>query len=296
MGVHSGPVNKISDVNDRSNLAGGGINTAQRVMDCGDAGHILLSKRVAEDLSQYGRWRAQLHELGQVEVKHGVQMEVVNLYTEELGNAALPKRFTRAKHGQKTAGRIESLAVKPLDNFSGDATKDYFADGMTDELITKLSQISALKRVISRSAMMKYRQSPKSAPEIGRELNVEGVVEGSIVLAGDQARIAAQLTEAATDQNLWAESYTRNVANIVSLQNEVALAIANAIALKLTPAEKVRLTTARVVNPAAYDYYLRGKGAFGKDKGTCDVCIDLLEKSVALDDTFAAAHAELSIG
>jgi class 3 adenylate cyclase len=239
MGIHSGPVNKISDVNDRSNLAGGGINIAQRVMDCGDAGHILLSKRVAEDLEQHSKWRSHLQDFGECEVKHGVRVNVANLYTGEVGNPALPEKLTRAKQEQDAAAlaagrvvarrrrkvallagsffamlalgigfwvfsqrkaatatlaaaRIGSLAVKPLDNFSGDATKEYFADGMTDELINKLSQIGALKRVMSRSTMMKYKQSPKSAADIARELNVAAVVEGSVVLSGDQARISVQ--------------------------------------------------------------------------------------------------------
>jgi len=303
-GVHSGPVNKVIDVNDRSNVAGGGINMAQRVMDCGDAGHILLSKRVADDLGQYGRWRPHLHDLGQVEVKHGVRLELVNLITDEVGNPAIPEKFAHAKlahdaatvaTAQQKTQRVESLAVKPLDNFSGDATKNYFADGMTDELITKLSQIGALTRVISRSAMMKYKQSPKSASEIARELNVQVVVEGSVVLAGDQARISVQLIEGATDHTLWAESYTRDVANIVNLQNEVALAIANAVALTLTPKEKARLAADRTVNPQAYDCYLRGKGYYGAGKAAADSTIDMLEKSVALDATFAEAYAELSI-
>src|SRR2546423_2238217 len=350
MGIHSGPVNKISDVNDRSNLAGGGINIAQRVMDCGDAGHILLSKRVAEDLEQHSKWRSHLQDFGECEVKHGMRVNVANLYTGEVGNPALPEKITRARQEQDAAAlaadeataaaasrvvarrrrkvallagsffamlalgigfwifsqrkattatlaaaRIGSLAVKPLDNFSGDATKEYFADGMTDELINKLSQIGALKRVISRSTMMKYKQSPKSAADIARELNVAAVVEGSVVLSGDQARISVQLIDTATEKNLWTNSYTRSVANIVNLQNEVALAIANAIALKLTPGEKARLASARVVNPQAYDYYLRGKFFFGSNKETTDASIEMLEKSVSLDDTFAPAWADLSL-
>ena len=350
MGIHSGPVNKISDVNDRSNLAGDGINIAQRVMDCGDAGHILLSKRVAEDLEQHSKWRSHLQDFGECEVKHGVRVNVANLYTGEVGNPALPEKLTRAKQERDAAtlaadeataaaagrvvarrrrnvallagsffamlalgigfwvfsqrkaatatlaaARIGSLAVKPLDNFSGDATKDYFADGMTDELINKLSQIGALKRVISRSTMMKYKQSPKSAADIARELNVAAVVEGSVVLSGDQARISVQLIDTATEKNLWTNSYTRSVANIVNLQNEVALAIANAIELKLTPGEKARLTNARVMNPQAYDYYLRGKFFFGSNKEVTDASIEMLEKSVSLGDTFAAAWADLSL-
>src|SRR5438552_673188 len=270
MGIHSGPVNKISDVNDRANLAGGGINIAQRVMDCGDAGHILLSKHVAEDLEQHSKWRPHLQDLGECEVKHGVRVNVANLYTGEVGNPALPEKLTRAKQEQDAAALaaeeaaavavrraltvrrrkvallagslfamlaigfglwvysqrkavaakgIASLAVKPLENLSGDVTKNYFADGMTDELTTKLSQIGALKRVISRSTMMKYRQSPKSSSEIAREMSVGAMVEGSVVLAGDQARISVQLIEAATEKNLWTVSYSRSEANIVNLQN-----------------------------------------------------------------------------
>ena len=334
MGIHSGPVNKVSDVNDRSNLAGGGINIAQRVMDCGDAGHILLSKRVAEDLEQHSKWRPHLQDLGECEVKHGVRMNVVNLYTGEAGNPAPPGKFTRAKQEQDaaaaghaasvrrrnaallagsllavlavglgvwvfsqrkpaTATGIESLAVKPLENLSGDASKDYFADGMTDELTTKLSQINALKRVVSRSTMMKYKRSPKSSAEIAHEINVEAMVEGSVVLSGNQARISVQLIEAGTDKTLWAESYTQDVANIVQLQDQVTLAIANAIALKLTTGEKTRFASQRVVNPQAYDYYLRGKNVLRTSGETCDVSIGMLEKAVSIDNNFAEAYAEL---
>ena len=294
MGIHSGPVNKISDVNDRSNVAGGGINIAQRVMDCGDGGHILLSQRVAEDLAQYGRWRMLLHDLGEVEVKHGVKITVASLHSDTFGNPERPRKLTRASTGTKPQG-ITSLAVKPLDNFSEDPGKGYFADGMTDELITKLSHISALKRVISRSTMMRYKRAEKSAPEIADELKVEAVLEGSVLVLGEQVRISAQLIEAATDQTLWADSYTSPLSNILQLQNDVALAIAQAIQLRLTPAEKERLTAAEVVNPRAYDYYLRGKNAYGLSKEDCVERINQLEKAVFIDDTFAEAHAELSI-
>src|SRR6059036_2432188 len=124
MGIHSGPVSGIMDVNDRSNIAGAGINVAQRVMDCGDAGHILLSKRVAEDLEQYRQWRPYLHELGEVEVKHGVRVHVFNLYNQELGNPEVPEKLRQAKGhtAQAIAGRGEELwvAVLPFKS-SGDA-------------------------------------------------------------------------------------------------------------------------------------------------------------------------------
>src|SRR4029077_9895187 len=111
MGIHSGPVNKITDVNDRSNLAGGGINIAQRVMDCGDAGHILLSKRAAEDLEQHSKWRPCLQDLGECEVKHGVRVNVVNLCTAEVGNVAVPGKFVRAKQEQDAAEQASAGAA-----------------------------------------------------------------------------------------------------------------------------------------------------------------------------------------
>jgi TolB-like protein/class 3 adenylate cyclase/Flp pilus assembly protein TadD len=345
IGIHSGPVGRVTDVNGQTNIAGAGINIAQRVMDCGDAGHILLSRRIAEDLSHHSKWRPHLHDLGECEVKHGVRVHLVNLCLGDVGNPALPEKLARAKEEQEAlalaedktkaavqsaaaarrrkkitlaavafvamitlglctwwffsrhslgATRIASIAVRPLENLSGDASKNYFADGMTDELTTKMSQMGALKRVISRSAMMKYKESRKSSSEIARELSVDAVVEGSVMLSGDQARISVELIELGSDKALWAQSYTRAVANIVQLQDEVALAIADAIALKLTPGEKARLAGARVIDPQAYDYYLRGKSVSGTTLEGVDSRIELFEKAVARDGTFAEAYAELA--
>jgi tetratricopeptide (TPR) repeat protein len=165
---------------------------------------------------------------------------------------------------------------------------------MTDELTTKLSQIGALKRVVARSTMMKYKQSPKSSADIAHEVSVKAMVEGSVVLAGDQARVSVQLVDVGTEKTLWAESYTRNVANIVRLQNEVAVAIANAIALELTAGEKTRFANAPVVNPQAYDCYLRGKNIVRVSREATNSSIELLERAVSLDDNFADAYAELA--
>jgi TolB-like protein/class 3 adenylate cyclase/Flp pilus assembly protein TadD len=331
MGVHSGPVHKISDVNDRSNLAGTGVNVAQRVMDCGDAGHILLSRRAAEDLEQHSKWKPHLQDLGECEVKHGLRVDVVNLWTGEVGNPVPPAKFAAAavaaaaktsaanrallvrrrriiflagfvlalfvlaiglwqsaQRKSAVAKGISSLAVKPLDNFSGDPSKNYFADGMTEELTTKLSEIGALKTVISRSTMMKYKGSSKSPSEIAHEVKVGAIVAGSVMLSG------IELIDAASETVLLRREYPRQVANIVQLQNEVAMAVANAIALKLTPGEKARLASGRLVIPQAYDYYLRAKGGEDASREGVDSRIELLEKAVSLDDTFAEAFADLS--
>jgi TolB-like protein len=149
---------------------------------------------------------------------------------------------------------IRSLAVLPLDNLSGDASQGYFADGMTDELITDLSQISAL-RVISRTSVMAYKGARKPLPQIARELNVDAVVEGTVLRSGDQVRITAQLIQAPTDTHLWAESYEGNLRDTLALQKKVASAIAEQIRIELTPQEQAVLKKANVVNPEAYESY-----------------------------------------
>ncbi len=347
MGIHSGPVNRVSDVNQQSNVAGAGINFGQRVMDCGDAGHILLSQRVAEDLAHFSRWRPCLHDLGECEVKHGARVHLVNLFSDEFGNPTLPNKIGlvqksaalaaateeqsdspparrrhaalwtvlvfallgilfgfrsflahRESHKPAAAAAIESLAVKPLDNYSGDAANDYFADGMTEELTAKLAQIGALKAVVSRSSMMKYKGSSKSPSEIAREVNVGAILAGSVKLSGNEASITVELIDAATEKVLWRNSddHPRQVANIVQLQDEVALAIANAISIKLTPNEKARLASGRVVIAEAYDSYLRSKSLMSDaDKpGNVDASIALLQKAVSLDPKFAEAYAALA--
>jgi TolB-like protein len=150
------------------------------------------------------------------------------------------------------------IAVLPLDNLSGDASQNYFADGMTDELITDLAQISAL-RVISRTSVMVYKGARKPLPQIARELNVDAVVEGTVLRSGDQVRITAQLIEAATDKHLWSQSYEGDLRNTLALQNRAASAIADQIRINLTPREQAALKNVKVVNPQAYESYLKGR-------------------------------------
>jgi TolB-like protein/DNA-binding winged helix-turn-helix (wHTH) protein/Tfp pilus assembly protein PilF len=154
--------------------------------------------------------------------------------------------------------RIQSIAVLPLENLSHDPEQEYFADGMTEELITSLGKIGAL-HVTSRTSVMRYKKTDKSLPQVARELNVDGIVEGTVQRSGDRVRITAQLIHAPTDRHLWAESYDRELKDVLTLQNEVARAIASEIKTTLTPQEQKSLATFRPVNPGAYEAYLKGR-------------------------------------
>ena len=214
MGIHSGPVNEITDLNEQANIAGAGINVAQRVMDCGDAGHILLSRHVAEDLEQHPRWRSHLHELGECEVKHGVRMSVVNLYTDEVGNSEAPEKFQKTKEMQAAPAISEkSIAVLPFENLSSDKENAYFADGIQQEILTRLAKIADLK-VISRTSTQRYQSKPGNLSEIAKQLGVANVLEGSVQKAADQVRVNVQLINAQSDCHLWAETYDRKLTDI----------------------------------------------------------------------------------
>jgi len=189
---------------------------------------------------------------------------------------------------------IRSLAVLPLDNLSGDASQDYFADGMTDELITDLAQISAL-RVISRTSVMAYKGARKPLPEIARELNVDAVVEGSVLRAGDQVRITAQLIEASTDKHLWSQRYEGELRDTLALQNRVAGAIADQIRINLTPQEEAALKNVRVVNPEAYESYLKGRYFWNKrTAGGLKVALAYFNQAIEGDPKSAQAYSGLA--
>ena len=189
---------------------------------------------------------------------------------------------------------IRSLAVLPLENLSGDASQDCFADGMTDELITDLAQISAL-RVISRTSVMVYKGARKPLPQIARELNVEAVVEGTVLRSGDQVRITAQLIQASADKHLWAESYEGNLRDTLALQNRVARAIADHIRINLNPQEQAALTNVKVVDPQAYESYLKGR--YFWNKRTADglkVALAYFNQAVEEDPKYAQAYSGLA--
>jgi serine/threonine-protein kinase len=320
MGIHSGPVRGITDVNDRSNVAGAGINLAQRVMDCGDAGHILLSKHVADDLEQYRQWRSQLHDLGECEVKHDVRVHVVNLYTDELGNQAVPEKLRQAKKGtapvvrekKSRSGVIvaaavliaaliiggallsrrsapvaagtgalptppappvpmptaavaipeKSIAVLPFENLSSDKENAYFTDGVQDEILTELAKVADLK-VISRTSVMQYKSGvARDLREIGKQLGVAHLLEGSVQRVGGKVRVNAQLIDARTDGHLWAENYDRPLDDVFAIQSEIAKTIANQLQAKLSPSEKAAIEKPPTTDLTAYDLYLRAQALY----------------------------------
>jgi TolB-like protein len=196
------------------------------------------------------------------------------------------------RHGMSTP-KIESIAVLPLVNLSGDPQQEYFADGMTEELIATLGKLSAL-RVISRTSVMRYKKTDKPLPQIAKELNVDAVIEGSILRAGNRVRITAQLIQGSTDRHLWAETYDRDLRDVLALQGEVAGAIGSEIKTEVAPQEQVRLASHRPVNPEAYDLYLQGRVLRGRDTEPDNrAAIGVLERAIAIDPNFAPAYAAL---
>jgi len=311
MGVHSGPVDQIKDVNDRLNVAGAGINVAQRVMDCGDAGHILISKRVADDLAQDSLWQPLLHELGEIEVKHGVKLGVVNLYTEELGNPQPPRKLSdppapatqpivSAKSETAPSVPEKSIAVLPFENLSADPENAFFVDGVHDEILTDLARIADLK-VISRTSVMQYKTAAKrNLREIASELGVAHVVEGSVQRAGNRVRVRAQLIDARNDVHLWADRYDRPLDDVFAIQSEIAKAVADQLQAKLSPAEKAAIEQPPTADLVAYDRYLRGKKSLTQQTFDARMIaharqgIHLLDQAVAHDPAFYLAYCQLA--
>src|SRR3954465_13416846 len=234
MGIHSGPVNEISDLNEKANIAGAGINMAQRVMDCGDAGHILLSQRVADDLAHYRQWQSQLHDLGEVEVKHGVRLRVFNLYNEGLGNPEGPEKLRQTKQPKQQVGgpRGEELwvAVLPFKS-SGDAEMESFANGLGEDITSGLSRFRYLSVVASASAA-RLKGETGDERTLGAKLGARYVLEGSIRKGGSGIRVSAQLFDTQTGTQLWAETYNRDLAasTTFAAQDDIAAHIVATVA------------------------------------------------------------------
>jgi adenylate cyclase len=323
MGIHSGPVNKVTDVSGRTNLAGAGINMAQRVMDCGDAGHILLSQHVADDLIHSRQWASRLRDLGECEVKHGVRLHLVNLYAEPLGNAAVPQKLQQAKPKsapRSNAGRIaalaviavlvagaayyfvahrgpknaaiseNSIAVLPFVNMSEEKANEYFSDGISEELLNLLAKIPQLK-VAARTSSFSFKGKGVEIPEIARQLHVANVLEGSVRRSGEQLRITAQLIRAAEGYHLWSETYDRKMDDIFKIQDEIAGEVVKELKVKLLgAAPKVRTT-----DPKAYALFLQARELGRQNTAEAFAKSDALFRQVLeIDPRYAPAWAGLA--
>src|SRR5436853_4281915 len=310
MGVHSGPVNRVTDVNEKANIAGPGINLAQLVMDCGDAGHILLSAHVAEDLCQTRNWQPCLHDLGECEVKYGLRLHLFNLHKDGLGNPQVPEKLRRGRRRSASAISVrpiaaprwpkvalatafllfavalvtsvliffnrvptatraraltalasipaKSIAVLPFENLSNNKENAYFADGVQDEILTGLSRVADLK-VISRTSVMQYKARQRNLRELAVDLGVVHVLEGTVQRAGSRVRVNAQLIDARTDSQIWAERYDRDVADVFAIESEVAGKIVAQLQAKISPSEKAEIERAPTSDVAAFNIYAHAK-------------------------------------
>jgi adenylate cyclase len=328
MGIHSGPVNEVTDLNAQANIAGAGINIAQRVMDCGDAGHILLSKHVADDLEHYPHWQPHLHSLGECEVKHGVRIGVVNLYRNGIGNPQAPNKFkaleqrrTRARWTAIAAALLflagiiaafivvskksamptstvpdKSIAVLPFVNMSADKNDEYLSDGMTEELLNVLSKVKGL-RVPGRSSSFAFKgkQDENIFRKVADQLHVNTVLEGSVRKAGDKLRITTQLINVADGYHLWSETYDRDMKDILAVEGDVAQRVVEALKIKLGVNEAHALTKKATENPEAYRLYLLGRYHTAKftqaDIADAD---SYFEQALQLDPNFALAYCGLA--
>ena len=330
MGIHSGPINEVTDVNDRANVTGAGINLAQRVMDCGDAGHILLSKRAADDLSQYRHWRPLLHDLGEVEVKHGVVVSLVNLHADGAGNPALPEKLRRTSetaaavtssaprrktilvagllllaltlafwfvrreagmHGATAEKRIAVLPFKPLVAADRDQVLEL---GMADTLITKLSNSREII-VTSLTSVRKFGELDQDPLAAGRALGVNSILEGNVQKSGDQIRVSARLINVADGASLWAGTFDEKFTDVFSVQNAISQKVADALALRLSGAEKERLTKRDTGDVGAYQLYLTGRYHWNKlIPPEIRQSIGFYQKAIELDPNYALAYFGLA--
>jgi adenylate cyclase len=297
MGIHSGPVHEVFDLNEQANIAGAGINIAQRVMDCGDAGHILVSKRVADDLEHYSQWRSLLHELGECEVKHGVRISLLNLYGDEAGNPELPEKFRQAK-AETTPGAApaKSVAVLPFVNMSADKADEYLSDGMTEELINALAKVPGL-RVPGRTSCFAFKGKNEDDifRQVGDRLCVGTVLEGSVRKAGDKLRVTAQLINVSDGYHLWSKDYDGDVTDIFAFQSNVAEQVVQALQVHLGARAARALSKKPTENPEAHRLYLLGRYEFARyTQAGWNNAIRYYEQALKLDPEYALPYCGLA--
>jgi TolB-like protein/tetratricopeptide (TPR) repeat protein len=331
MGIHSGPVNQVTDVSDRSNLAGAGMDMSQRVMDCGDAGHILLSRRVAEDLAPFPRWHPHLHDLGECAVKHGRKIGLVNFYTDDIGNAVSPAKCREPASGRATpvskraltvgAGvfvillgiaallfsrmktwkndgvapaNSHSIAVLPFENATNDPNAEYLSEGISEALINSLTEIQQL-RVMARSTAFHYKGKDVDPQRVGRELHVGAVLTGRVRQIRDALSVQVDLVDATTGAQLWGAAYDRKISDVVAVKQAIAREVTQKLKLRLTGEEERRLVKRDTTNADAYRSYLRGRYLW--NKRTPDglrQATEEFQQSIERDPNFALGYAGLA--
>jgi len=328
MGIHSGPVYRVADINANLNVAGGGINMAQRVMDCGDAGHILVSKSVADVLGQVGAWRDMLHDLGEAEVKHGVKLHIYNLYGNDVGHRELPHKLEPPPKTLKSAtargrrrtlltagvlvallavaaafwlrrgergstGGTPSIAVLPFVDMSSEKNQEYFSDGLAEELLNDLAKIPGL-RVAARTSSFQFKGKNEDLRTVGEKLNVGDILEGSVRKQGSRVRITAQLIKAGDGFHVWSETYDREMNDVFAVQEDIARSVAGSLKVTLLGG-KTAMPSAQGTNADAYNAYLQGEYFLKRHgKENLEKAIAYYDQAIKLDPGYAPAWVGLA--
>ncbi len=292
MGIHTGPVYHVADINANRNVAGGGINMAQRVMDCGDAGHILVSSAEAEVLGQVGSWSGMLHDLGEVEVKHGTRIHLYNLYTGEVGNRELPKSIGKGRPGTGVAEK-RAVAVLPFRLLTPNTEDEYLSVALADSII---HQLAAGGEVLVRptSAVERYAKQGADPLIVARELNVQIVAQGGIQKSGTQLRVHVQAWNAANGKVIHSAKYDVGIQEMFQLQDQLAADLAAALGVEAGE-EKKKGGAPPTKNTHAYELFLRAADRLARlNRWDTRTAIEMLEQAVSLDPKFTDAWARLA--
>ena len=326
MGLHSGPVYRMADINANQNVAGGGINIAQRVMDCGDAGHILASQSVADVLGYLSSWKSYLHDLGETDVKHGVHVHLYNLYTDEVGNAELPRKLqtehrtaatlhSKAKTKkvafgifaaaaiaalaigylkESKTGRIDSIAVLPLENRSNDPDVEYISDGITESINDSLARLPSLK-VVPHSVAYHYKRDVSDVRKIGDALGVQSILTGRVAQRGNDLTIGVELDDVRNGTQLWGQQYNRKITDLLAVENDIAREVSQRLRSELSEADQKKMTKGSTDNPEAYQLYLKGKYFTNKlSKDGFTKGLDYFNQAIAIDPNYGLAYNGLA--
>lgn len=326
MGIHTGPVYRVADINANLNVAGGGINIAQRVMDCGDPGHILVSKATADVLREVGGWADSLQDLGEVKVKHGLRLHLFELSKEEAGRQERRKRLRviRARRTRRAlattlvvlvvagvAGSafwawhslvfrssrntpISSIAVLPFANASNNSEMDYLGEGMSEEITNSLSRLPNLT-VMARSTVSRYKSRQDDPQSFGRDLHVDAVLTGRVAEHGSDLTVEAELVDVASGAQLWGERYTRSVNDASLLQTAITSDVASRLTPQITRSERDKVARAGTRDGEAYQLYLKGR--YHASKSTPEGLkkgIEYFQQAIEKDPSDALAYAGLA--